>query len=67
VVAGVYGWRRPAPGSVTCAWTMRSRLTQALFSRLSYCLQMFEDAIKAKEKEETVKARDIAELVNEAC
>ena len=32
-----------------------------------YCMQMFEDAIKAKEKSETVKAKDIAELINEAC
>lgn len=28
-----------------------------------YCLQMFEDAIKAKEAEETLKTLDIAELV----
>ena len=28
-----------------------------------YCLQMFEDGIKAKEKEESLKAMDIAELV----
>ena len=28
-----------------------------------YCLQMFEDAIKAKEAEESLKALDIAELV----
>ena len=32
-------------------------------SACPYCLQMFEDAIKAKEVEETLKARDIAELV----
>jgi Fe-S oxidoreductase/nitrate reductase gamma subunit len=31
-----------------------------------YCLQMFEDAIKAKGKEETFKARDIVELVAES-
>jgi len=34
-------------------------------SACPYCLQMFEDAIKAKEVEETLKARDIAELVAE--
>lgn len=28
-----------------------------------YCLQMFEDGIKAKGKEESLKARDLAELV----
>ena len=28
-----------------------------------YCLQMFEDAIKAKEVEESLKALDIAELL----
>ncbi len=28
-----------------------------------YCLQMFEDAIKAKGVEETLKAKDLAELV----
>ncbi len=31
-----------------------------------YCLQMFEDAIKAKEVEESVKAKDIAELLAES-
>jgi len=31
-----------------------------------YCLQMFEDAIKAKEAEESLKALDIAELVEAA-
>jgi Fe-S oxidoreductase len=31
-----------------------------------YCLQMFEDAIKAKGAEDKFKARDIAELVAEA-
>ncbi len=31
-----------------------------------YCLQMFEDGIKAKAAEETLKTRDIAELVAEA-
>ena len=28
-----------------------------------FCLQMFEDAIKAKEAEESIRAMDIAELV----
>ena len=32
-------------------------------SACPYCLQMFEDAIKAKEAEETLKAQDIAEIV----
>ena len=32
-------------------------------SACPYCLQMFEDAIKAKEAEEKLKALDIAELV----
>ncbi len=36
---------------------------QMVASACPYCLQMFEDAIKAKEAEETLKARDIAELV----
>ena len=31
-----------------------------------YCLQMFEDAIKAKEASESLKAMDIAELVDDA-
>ncbi len=31
-----------------------------------YCLTMFEDALKAKAAEETIKARDISELVVEA-
>lgn len=32
-------------------------------SACPYCLQMFEDAIKAKETEETLKALDIAEIL----
>ena len=32
-------------------------------SACPYCLQMFEDAIKAKEAEEKLKAQDIAELI----
>jgi Fe-S oxidoreductase len=32
-------------------------------SACPYCLQMFEDAIKAKGVEESLKAQDIAELV----
>jgi len=31
-----------------------------------YCRQMFEDGIKSKEAEETLKVRDIAELIDEA-
>lgn len=38
---------------------------EVVVSACPYCLQMFEDAIKAKEVEETLKARDIAELVVE--
>jgi Fe-S oxidoreductase len=31
-----------------------------------YCLQMFEDAIKAKQAQETLKVKDIAELIAES-
>jgi len=31
-----------------------------------FCMQMFEDAIRAKDPERTVRAADIAELVAEA-
>ena len=31
-----------------------------------YCLTMFEDALKAKEAEESIKAIDLSELVAEA-
>ena len=31
-----------------------------------YCLQMFEDGIKAKETEESLKVMDVAELLREA-
>lgn len=31
-----------------------------------YCLTMFEDGLKAKEAEESVKARDLSELLVEA-
>ncbi|MFC1974652.1 heterodisulfide reductase-related iron-sulfur binding cluster, partial [Chloroflexota bacterium] len=31
-----------------------------------YCLTMFEDALKAKEVEESIKAMDLSELVVEA-
>ena len=31
-----------------------------------YCLTMFEDGLKARQAEETVKAKDISELVAEA-
>jgi Fe-S oxidoreductase len=34
-----------------------------LASACPYCLQMFEDAVKAKEAEETIKVLDIAEIV----
>jgi Fe-S oxidoreductase/nitrate reductase gamma subunit len=35
-------------------------------SACPYCLTMFDDALKAKEADETVKSRDISELVAEA-
>ena len=31
-----------------------------------FCMQMFEDALKAKDPEKTIRAADIAELVAEA-
>ncbi len=31
-----------------------------------YCLQMFEDGIKTKEAEESLKVKDVAELIGEA-
>jgi Fe-S oxidoreductase len=34
-----------------------------LASACPYCLQMFEDAVKAKEAEESIKVLDIAEIV----
>jgi Fe-S oxidoreductase len=42
--------------------------TQAdvLATACPYCLQMFEDAARVKEVEETLKVKDIAELVDEA-
>ncbi len=49
------------------------RLSQAINTRAQviatacpFCLQMFEDAVKAKEVDESLKIRDIAELVAEA-
>jgi len=36
---------------------------EVLASACPYCLQMFEDAIKAKGVEESLRARDIAELI----
>ncbi len=39
---------------------------QIIATACPYCLQMFEDGIKAKAAEETLKTRDIAELVAEA-
>jgi len=36
---------------------------QVVASACPYCLQMFEDAIKSKEAEESLKALDIAEIV----
>lgn len=39
---------------------------QVVATACPYCLQMFEDAIKAKEAQESLKALDIAELVAKA-
>ena len=39
---------------------------QIVATACPYCLQMFEDGIKAKAAEESLKARDIAELVAES-
>jgi Fe-S oxidoreductase/nitrate reductase gamma subunit len=39
---------------------------EVIASACPYCLQMFEDAIKAKEVQDTLKAKDISELVIEA-
>jgi len=39
---------------------------QVVATACPYCLQMFDDAIKAKEAEESLKAMDIAELVAES-
>ena len=36
---------------------------EVVASACPYCLQMFEDAIKAKEAQETLKVMDISELV----
>jgi Fe-S oxidoreductase len=32
-----------------------------------YCLQMFQDGIKTKAVEETLKVKDVSELLAEAC
>lgn len=39
---------------------------EVLASACPFCIQMFEDAIKAVEAEETLKAMDIAEIIAEA-
>ncbi len=39
---------------------------QIVATACPYCLQMFEDAIKAKAVEESLKVVDIAELVEQA-
>ena len=36
---------------------------EVVASACPYCLQMFEDAIKAKEAQDTLKALDISEIV----
>ena len=39
---------------------------QVVATACPYCLQMFEDAIKAKAAEESLKVMDIAELVEKS-
>lgn len=39
---------------------------QLVATACPYCLQMFNDAIKAKQAEETFKVKDIAELIAES-
>ena len=39
---------------------------QLVATACPYCLQMFDDAIKVKQKEETLKVKDIAELIAES-
>jgi Fe-S oxidoreductase len=39
---------------------------QVMATACPFCLQMFEDAVKTKEGEESLKIRDIAELIVEA-
>jgi Fe-S oxidoreductase len=39
---------------------------QTVATACPYCLQMFNDAIKAKQTEETLKVKDIAELIAES-
>jgi Fe-S oxidoreductase len=39
---------------------------QLVATACPYCLQMFDDAIKAKQAEETLKVKDIAELIAES-
>ena len=40
--------------------------SQIIATACPYCLQMFEDGIKAKAAEESLKTMDIAELVAES-
>ncbi len=40
--------------------------TQVVATACPYCLQMFEDGIKSKAAEESLKVKDIAELVAES-
>ena len=39
---------------------------QTVATACPYCLQMFNEAIKAKQTEETLKVKDIAEIIIEA-
>jgi Fe-S oxidoreductase len=39
---------------------------QMVATACPYCLQMFEDAVKAKQVQETLKVKDIAELIAES-
>jgi len=39
---------------------------QCVATACPYCLQMFNDAIKAKQAEETIRVKDIAEILAES-
>jgi Fe-S oxidoreductase len=39
---------------------------QMVATACPYCLQMFEDAVKSKQVQETLKVKDIAELIAES-
>ena len=59
------GWRRKSEQeSARCAWTrFQTTKAQIVATACPFCLQMFEDAAKAKSVEDTLKVKDIAELM----